>query len=55
MMNEADWKLFRKRMPEWQEAYMDELNQQYAALLASSGTASEKFWRLEERINKMLN
>ena len=54
-MNEADWKLFRKRMPEWQEAYMEELNQQYAALLASSGKASEKFWKLEERINKDKN
>lgn len=54
-MNEADWKLFRKRLPEWQEAYMDELNQQYAALLASTGSASDKFWKLEERINKDKN
>ena len=47
---ESDWKLFRKRLPEWQEAYMDKLNKEYIQLLASSGEASDKFWELEKRI-----
>jgi hypothetical protein len=50
--NEADWKLFRTRLPGWQEEYMDRLNREYAAILAGSGKASEKFWALEERINR---
>lgn len=49
--NESDWKLFRAKLPGWQEAYMERLNQEYAALLACSGKASEKFWELERRIN----
>lgn len=49
--NESDWKLLREKLPEWQEAYMDRLNREYAALLAGSGKASDKFWELEKRIN----
>ncbi|WP_337943073.1 multidrug transporter [Ruthenibacterium lactatiformans] len=50
-VKESDWKLFRKKLPEWQETYMERLNQEYAALLAASGKASDKFWELERRIN----
>lgn len=50
-VNEADWKLFRKMFPDWQEAHMNKLNQEYAAILAGSGTAADKFWELEKRIN----
>ena len=50
-VNESDWKLFRKKLPGWQEAYMEKLTQEYAAILAGPGLASEKFWRLEKRIN----
>lgn len=49
---ESDWKLFRSRMADWQEAYMDRLNQEYIALLSSPGDASDKFWELEKRINR---
>ena len=49
-INESDWKLFRSRLPGWQEAYMDRLNREYAYLLAGSGNASDKFWKLEKRI-----
>ena len=27
-INEADWKLFRNRLPGWQEAYMARLNKE---------------------------
>ena len=50
-VNESDWKLFRKKLPGWQEVYMGKLNQEYAAILAGPGLASEKFWKLEKRIN----
>ena len=50
-VKESDWKLFRKKLPDWQESYMEKLNREYAAILAGSGNASDKFWKLEERIN----
>lgn len=49
-VKERDWKLFRQRLPGWQEAYMDKLNQEYLRLLSGEGLASEKFWELEKRI-----
>jgi hypothetical protein len=47
---ESDWKLFRKKLPKWQEAYMDKLNQEYIRILTGPGDASDKFWELEKRI-----
>ena len=49
---ETDWKLFRSRVADWQEAYMDRLNKEYIELLSGEGNVSDKFWALEERINK---
>ena len=42
-VNEKDWKLFRKMLPGWQEAYMEKLCREYAEILSSSGNASDKF------------
>lgn len=47
-----DWKLFRKLLPGWQEAYMDRLNREYAQILAGEGNSSDKFWALEKRIRQ---
>ena len=49
-IKKSDWKLFRERLPEWQEHYMEQLEKQYIDLLQSDALASEKFWELEERI-----
>ena len=51
-VNESDWKLFRSRLPGWQEAYMARLNKEYIELLSGPGPASEKFWELEKRIRR---
>ena len=51
-IKEADWRLFRSRLPIWQEAYMERLNREYIALLSGTGPASEKFWELEKRIHE---
>ena len=40
-VNESDWKLFRKRLPEWQERCMEQLAESY-----------DKFWELEKRLRK---
>ncbi len=51
-VNESDWKLFRKKLPGWQESHMEKLTREYAVILAGSGPASDKFWELEKRINE---
>ena len=51
-VKEADWRLFRSRLPIWQEAYMERLNREYIALLSGTGPASEKFWELERRMRE---
>ena len=46
----SDWKLFKTKLSDWQEAYMDRLNQEYSQLLNGDGSPSEKFWELDKRI-----
>ena len=47
---EADWKLFRKLLPDWQERYMEKLIEEYKALMSTDEPASTKIWNLEKRI-----
>ena len=49
---ESDWKMFKKLLPEWQERHMEKLIDQYSEILSGSGEASNRFWALEERINR---
>lgn len=51
-ISKADWKLFRSRLAEWQERYMDRLNKEYIELLSGDGDAADKFWELEKRIKR---
>lgn len=51
-VNEKDWKLFRSKLPGWQEAYMDKLVKEYIKLLIGDKLPSDKFWALEERIRQ---
>lgn len=51
-VKEQDWKLFCRKLPLWQEAYMDKLSQEYIRLLSGEGNASDKFWELEKRIRR---
>ena len=50
--SEKDWKLFRNKISDWQEAYMEKLNKEYIVLLSGEGNASDKFWILEKRIRE---
>lgn len=51
-ISKRDWKLFREKVPEWQEHYMEELTKKYIELLSSPGNASDHFWELEKRIRR---
>ena len=49
-ISERDWKLFREKLPVWQETYIEKLNKKYIEILESSDSSAEKFWRLEKCI-----
>ncbi|MCC8044816.1 MAG: multidrug transporter [Clostridiales bacterium] len=49
-ITKRDWALFREKVPEWQEAYMETLVKEYVELLSGDGAASDKFWELDKRI-----
>lgn len=49
--SKKDWKLFREKIGQWQEAYMEILNQRYIALLSNEEVpASKRFWKLQQVI-----
>lgn len=53
MISKSDWKLFREKLPEWHEKYMEKLIDEYVIFLRQEDkVASEKFWELEKRIKK---
>ena len=54
-VNEKDWKLFRNKIVEWQEAYIDKMNKEYINLLSSGERPENKFWALEKRIRNDKN
>lgn len=51
-VSKNDWKLFRAHIGDWQEAHMGRLTKEYIDLLSGDENASDKFWKLEERIKK---
>lgn len=48
----SDWVLYKRKLLLWQEMYMEKLNCEYIEILNGSEKASEKFWKLAERIPK---
>lgn len=52
-ISKRDWKLFREKVPAWQENYMESLIREYITFLNDKDkNASEKFWNLEKRIKE---
>lgn len=49
---EKDWKLFRSKIADWQESFMDRLNGEYIAILSEDANPSDKFWKLDKRIKE---
>jgi len=49
-VSKRDWKLFREKLPHWQEAYMERLVREYIEYLSGTDVASIKFHELEKRI-----
>ena len=51
-VKESDWKLFKELLPEWQMRFMERLLGEYAKVIAGKGLASDKFWKLQKRLQK---
>lgn len=51
-ISKKDWKLYREKVPQWQEAYMERLIESYIKYLKSEKPASTKFWELEKKIKR---
>ncbi len=51
-ISKSDWKLFRSKIADWQECYLEKLNQEYVELLQADKPASARFWELDERIKQ---
>ena len=52
-ISKRDWKLFREKVPIWQENYMEKLIREYVSFLSdNTKPASSKFWELEKRIKE---
>ena len=49
---ESDWKLYKSKIADWQEGYMEKLCKEYIALLSSDKLPSDRFWELEKRIKE---
>ena len=49
---ESDWKLYRSKIADWQESYMEKLCKEYISLLSSDNLPSDRFWELEKRIRE---
>lgn len=48
----SDWKLFRKKIDGWQEAYIAKLNREYIGILIRENDPSVNFWELDKRIRE---
>lgn len=51
-VSKKDWKLYREKIPGWQEAYMEKLIASYVKYLQNKEPASTKFWELEKKIKR---
>ena len=50
-ISKNDWKLFCKKLPDWQERYIERLIRKYVKLLDDdTKLPSEKFWKLNKQI-----
>ncbi len=52
-ISKHDWKVYCKKLAQWQERYIEVLIEEYGKII-NDGTqlASDKFWQLEKRIRK---
>lgn len=47
-----DWTLFKNKIADWQERYINKLNKEYIELLNEDANPSDTFWRLDKKIKE---
>lgn len=52
---ENDWKIYKRKLPIWQEKYISNLLKKYNEIINGRSDPSERFWHLENEINKDKN
>ncbi|MHA2284188.1 MAG: hypothetical protein ACXAC5_25395 [Promethearchaeota archaeon] len=52
-LRESDWKIFRKRIPEWRERYLQRKNKEIISVLTDKNkTSTEQFWDAKEKMEE---
>lgn len=52
-IGQQDWKLFKERLPIWQNRHLENVVNQYLEILSDNGAEpAEKFWQLENRVSE---
>ena len=51
-IKETDWKLYRSRIGDWQEAFMEKLLNEYMTIINDEKLPSERFWKLHDKIKE---
>jgi hypothetical protein len=52
-LRKSDWKIFRKRVPEWRERYLQRKNKEIIGVLADKNkTPTEQFWDAKEKMEE---
>ena len=51
-INESDWKLYRSRIADWQEAFMEKLLNEYMTIINDKKLPSERYWDLHDKIKE---
>lgn len=51
-IKETDWKLYRSRIDDWQEAFMEKLINEYITIINDKKLPSERFWELYDKIEE---
>lgn len=52
---ETDWKIYKSKLPIWQEKYIASLLKKYNEIINDCSDSSKRFWHLESEINKDKN
>ena len=51
-MRESDWKVFRKRVPEWRERHLQIKNKEIISILTEKNkTSTEQFWDAKKKMD----
>lgn len=51
-INESDWKVYRSRIGDWQEAFMEKLLNEYMTIINDEKLPSERYWELHDKIKE---